>query len=823
MASRWGDSRNGSRGNETPRELPLIPLLSTVVFPGMIVNLQVARARNLRLVEDIDVDDQIGLILQKNLTISEPQPEHLSRIGVASRVINKVNVPGNSVQLILQGLRRFEIEDWVTLDPYLTAKVRDAEADKIAGLAANVLINNAVALFEELASVEPGISREAVSLVKMNMDGPGQLADQVATRLMLRLEDKKQILETLDPEERLRRIVGILKREIQVKKVGADIQKQTQDEIGRAQREYILRQQLKTIKKELGENQKKASGEGKDLRTRIETVGLPPEVSREALAELGRLEAMSPASAEYGVLRSYLETLVDLPWDQESEDTIELADAQTILDDDHFGLDKVKERIVEFLAVRKANPDLRGPILCLAGPPGTGKTSLGKAIARSTARQFVRVSVGGMRDEAEIRGHRRTYVGAMPGKVMQALRRCGTKNPVFVIDEIDKIGADYRGDPASALLEVLDPEQNHGFRDLYLDAPFDLSHVLFVATANRIDTIPAALRDRLEVIELSGYSEEEKLAIGRRYLLPKQMKEAALDEGSVSFDESALTAILREHTRDAGVRSFERHLAAICRKLAKARALDEPAPARITPAEVTRYLGAPRFCPEMAGRVDEVGVATGLAWTPNGGEILFIETSRVRGDGKLILTGSLGDVMKESARAGLSYLKAHCRDLGIPDDLIEQTDLHLHVPAGAIPKDGPSAGVAGVVAMASVLSGRPVRHDVAMTGEVTLRGRVLPVGGVREKILAARRAGVSTVVLPLWNRKDLVDVPAEIRAELRFLFVENVQDAVDILLRPETSGGVFVDRNPHHHAAPAAVTPEVEPPAKELPQPAADH
>jgi ATP-dependent Lon protease len=807
MSRKWNQP-NGGQGTDIPNELPVIPLLSTVVFPGMIVNLQVSRERNLRLAAEVETDQVIGLILQTDATVTDPGPEHLSEIGVAARIINKVNVPGNTVQLILQGLGRYQIVEWIESEPYLRARVRDAEVEQVSSLSANVLISNAVALFEELASLDSGISKEAVSLVKMNTDGAGQMADQIATRLVLRLEDKTELLETREPEERLRAVIRILRREIQVKKIGADIQKQTQDEIGRAQREYILRQQMKTIKKELGEN---SGGEtpGKDLRERVEETDLPDDVKREALVEMSRLEVMSPASAEYGVIRTYLETLIDLPWTAESEDNIDLGVAAEILDEDHYGLEKVKERILEFLAVRKINPSLKGPILCLAGPPGTGKTSLGRSMARAMERKYTRISVGGLRDEAEIRGHRRTYVGALPGKIIQALRRCGTRNPVFVIDEIDKIGSDHRGDPASALLEVLDPEQNDGFRDLYLDAPFDLSRVLFVATANRLDTIPPALRDRLEVIELPGYSEEEKVAIGRRFLIPRQREAAALPEDAVTIDDEALQAILREHTRDSGVRSFERNLASICRKVAKARAMGRTEPVEIQRSDLRSYLGPPVFYPEMAGRVDEVGVATGLAWTPSGGEVLFIEVVRSHGKGEMQLTGQLGAVMKESAHAARSYLRSRARELGVRPELFENTDLHLHVPAGAIPKDGPSAGIALAVAMASMLSNRPVRHDVAMTGEITLRGRVLPVGGVREKVLAARRAGVNTVVLPLWNRKDLDDIPDEVKDDLKFIFAENVADILESVLSRETVSGVYLTPQADS-AADHGVPPEAE-------------
>jgi ATP-dependent Lon protease len=807
MSRKWNQP-NGGQGTDIPDELPVIPLLSTVVFPGMIVNLQVSRERNLRLASEVEADQVLGLILQTDPAVTEPGPEHLSQIGVAARIINKVNVPGNTVQLILQGLRRYQIVEWVSTEPFLKARVQDAELEQVSSLSANVLISNAVALFEELASLDSGISKEAVSLVKMNTEGAGQMADQIATRLVLRLEDKTELLEAREPEERLRAIIRILRREVQVKKIGADIQKQTQDEIGRAQREYILRQQMKTIKKELGENSSGETG-GKDLRDRLEEADLPDDVKREALAEMSRLDVMSPASAEYGVVRTYLETLIDLPWKTESKDNIDLAVATEILDEDHHALEKVKERILEFLAVRKINPALKGPILCLAGPPGTGKTSLGRSMARAMSRKYTRISVGGLRDEAEIRGHRRTYVGALPGKIIQALRRCGTRNPVFVIDEIDKIGSDHRGDPASALLEVLDPEQNDAFRDLYLDAPFDLSRVLFVATANRLDTIPPALKDRLEVIELPGYSEEEKLAIGHRFLIPRQREAAALPEDAVTIDEEALQAILREHTRDSGVRSFERNLASICRKVAKGRAMGRTEPVHIRRSDLRSYLGPPSFYPEMAGRVDEVGVATGLAWTPSGGEVLSIEVVRCHGKGEMQLTGHLGEVMKESAHAARSYLRAQASELGVRPEMFETTDLHLHVPAGAIPKDGPSAGIALAVAMASTLSGRPVRHNVAMTGEITLRGRVLPVGGVREKVLAARRAGVDTVILPLWNRKDLDDIPEEVKDDLQFVFAENVADVLDTALRRETVSGVYI-APPADSAADHAVPPETE-------------
>jgi ATP-dependent Lon protease len=820
MTRKWNQSP-GSEAVELPADLPIIPLLSTIVFPGMIVNLQVSRQKNLRLVEEIQPEDLIGLAVQTDLSVSDPGPAHLGVIGVAARVINKAQVPGNSYQLILQGLRRFQIVEWGQTEPYLRARVRDAEGDFVTSLAANVLVSSAISLFEELAQLDSGISKEAVSLIKMNMDGPGQLADQIATRLVLKLEDKREILEAIEPEERLRAVVRILRRETQVKRIGVDIQRQTQDEIGRAQREYFLRQQLKTIKKELGETSG-ASGEGKDLREVVETADLPEDVRREAMAELGRLDIMSPASAEYGVIRSYLETVIDLPWKKETVDSVDLHTAAGILDEDHYGLERIKERIVEFLAVRKINPSLKGPLLCLVGPPGTGKTSLGRSIARATGRKFVRVSVGGLRDEAEIRGHRRTYVGAMPGKIVQALRRCGSRNPVFVIDEMDKIGSDFRGDPASALLEVLDPEQNEAYRDLYLDLPFDLSKVFFIATANRVDTIPAALRDRLEILEIPGYTEEEKLEIGRKYLVPRQREAAALDEHAVTFSEEGLRTILREHTRDAGVRGLERHIASVCRKVAKARALGDETPVSIGAPEIRSYVGAPQFWPEMAGRTDEVGVATGLAWTPAGGEILFVEAGRAEGSGQFKLTGQLGDVMKESAEAALSYIRFHASDLGISERVLRESDLHIHVPSGAIPKDGPSAGVALLASLTSILTGRPVRHDTAMTGELTLRGRVLPVGGVREKLLAARRAGVRTVILPLWNRKDLVDVPEAVQRDLSLIFVESVEDVLASVLQSPVDAGVFIA--PPESILPSAGHPERQSETgKRAPRPGAGH
>ncbi len=775
-------ARNEMLECDIPAELSIIPLASTVVFPQMVVNLQVVRKKNLNLIRDMEPESIIGLVVQKSSSIDVPPIEELSTIGVAARLVNKINVSGNTIQIILLGLRRFKVASYLQAEPYLRARVACIDEREDNSMEANMLMGGALHLLENLIQLDARVPGEILNLIKNNLTGPGNLADQVANHLNFELEEKKEILTTIEPLERLKVAVRLIEKSIGLAKAGQEIKEQTEDEIRKAQREFFLREQLKVIKKELGEESEGAATV-KSLREKIDKAGLPEEAKKEAEKELSRLELVNPASAEYNVITTYLDWLATLPWSVISPDRLDVKDAARILDRDHYDLEKVKDRILEFLAVRQLKKDMKGPILCFYGPPGTGKTSLGKSIAEALGRKFVRMSVGGMRDEAEIRGHRRTYVGAMPGKILQSLRRAGTKNPLFMIDEVDKIGSDFRGDPASALLEVLDPEQNNTFTDLYLDLPFDLSRVMFITTANRLDTIPDPLRDRMEILHLPGYVEEEKLDIAKQYLIPRQIEEHGLRKEQLTFNDEALQTIIRGYTADSGLRKLEQQIATICRKIAKDIAMGKfKGPRPIGATEVQDYLGPVIFVPEVAERQDEVGVATGLAWTSAGGDILFIEATRMKGSGGLAITGQLGDVMKESAQAALSFTKAHAREFEIDEDAFERVDIHIHVPAGAIPKDGPSAGITIAVALVSLMSQRAVRHDIAMTGEITLRGKVLPVGGIKEKLLAARRAGITTIILPARNEKDLVDIPAHIRSQLKLMFVREVSEVLKLAL-----------------------------------------
>jgi len=768
---------------DIPGELPIIPLASTVVFPQMVVNLQVVRKKNLSLIRDMEPESIIGLVVQKSTSIEVPPIDELSGIGVAARLVNKLNVSGNTIQIILLGLRRFRVAEYLQTEPYLKARVACIDEAEVESMEANLLMGNALHLLENLIQLDPRVPGEILNLIKNNLTGPGNLADQVANHLNFELEEKKEILQTIDSIDRLKVGIRLIEKSIGLAKAGQEIKEQTEDEIRKAQREYFLREQMKVIRKELGEESESA-GAVRDLREKIDKAGLPGEARKEAEKELARLEMVNPASAEYTVITTYLDWLATLPWTAETTDRLDVREAAKILDRDHYGLEKVKDRILEFLAVRQLKKDMKSPILCFYGPPGTGKTSLGRSIAEALGRKFVRMSVGGMRDEAEIRGHRRTYVGAMPGKIVQSLRRAGSRNPLFMIDEVDKIGSDFRGDPASALLEVLDPEQNFSFTDLYLDLPFDLSRVMFVTTANRLDTVPEPLRDRMEILHLPGYVEEEKMDIARQYLIPRQLDAHGLTTERLTLSDEALADIIHGYTSDSGLRKLEQQIATICRKVAKNIAMGQTKPLRIAPADLIDYLGPVIFIPEVAERTDEVGVATGLAWTSSGGDILFIEATRMKGSGGLLITGQLGDVMKESAQAALSYVKAHATDLGIEADAFEKFDIHIHVPAGAIPKDGPSAGITIATAIASLMSNRPVRHQLAMTGEITLRGKVLPVGGLKEKILAARRAGLETVLIPIKNEKDLVDVPERLRKPLKLVPVRTISEVLEAALSP---------------------------------------
>ena len=771
-----------------PTELPILPLRDTVLFPNAFMPLAVARESSVALIDDaIAGDKQIAVFTQRNAGDEEPGQDALFPVGTFAHIHKMFKLPDGSLRLIVQGLARIRLDEVTARTPYLRGRI--SELPDIVAEAGNVetdaLVRNIRTNFQHIVELSPVLSEDLSTLVA-NIVEPGRLADFIASSLgTVPTAGKQELLETADVRERMDRLNRVLTKELEVLEVGSKIQSQVESEVGKNQREYFLREQMKAIQRELGEGDDQAK-EIDELAEKIDAVGMPDDVKKEARRELDRLSKMPPAAAEYTVARTYIDWLVTVPWTARSEESIDLAHTKATLDTDHSGLERVKDRILEYLAVRKLKPDVKGPILCFAGPPGVGKTSLARSIANSIGRKFVRVSLGGMRDEAEIRGHRRTYIGALPGQIIQGLRRAGVRNPVFILDEIDKLGHDFRGDPASALLEVLDPEQNHAFRDHYLDVPFDLSEVMFITTANVLDPIPSPLRDRMEVIELGGYTEREKLAIARDHLVARQVTNHGLTADQIVFTDESLSAIVRGYTREAGVRNLEREIGSVCRKVARRRAEGDERPVTVTDALVEEFLGAPRHLDEaLAHRTQDPGVAIGLAWTPVGGDVLLIEASRMAGGSQLTLTGSLGDVMKESARIALSWFRAHAAQYGVDPRFYTDSEIHLHVPSGAIPKDGPSAGVTMVVALASALSGRPVRGDLAMTGEVTLSGRVLPVGGIKEKVLAARRHGIHQVILPKQNetnvREDLSD---EIRRGLTVHFVTEVAEVLALALTP---------------------------------------
>ncbi len=774
-----------------PSELPILPLRDTVLFPNSFLPLAVARESSVRLIEEaISGSKLVGVFTQRDASVEEPTQDDLHRIGTATHIHKMFKLPDGSLRLIVQGLSRLQLESITVARPYLRARVnpaddtmRDEDRLEIDALQRNIKTN-----FQHVVSLSPLLSDDLQALA-MNITEPGRLADFIASSLAtLSTAVKQEVLETVDVRSRLDLLNRLLIKEAEVLELGSKIQSQVQSEVGKNQREYFLREQMKAIQKELGEGDDQTK-EVEELREKIEAVGMPDAVKKEAKRELDRLSRMPVAAAEYTVSRTYLDWLIALPWAKRTDEVIDLARTKGVLDADHTGLEKAKDRILEYLAVRKLNPTMKGPILCFAGPPGVGKTSLAKSIANSLDRKFVRVSLGGMRDEAEIRGHRRTYIGALPGQIIQGLRRAESKNPVFILDEIDKLGSDFRGDPSSALLEVLDPEQNNSFRDHYLDVPFDLSEVLFVTTANVLDTIPPPLRDRMEVLELPGYTEEEKLKIAKEHLVAKQVANHGLTAEMVTFTDDAIRLVIRGYTREAGVRNLEREIASLVRKIARRRAEGQEEPVDLTRDTVVGLLGAPRYLDEeIEERTKNPGVAIGMAWTPVGGEVLFIEASRMQGAGTLTLTGHLGDVMKESARAALSWFRAHAAQFNVDPDFYKSAEIHLHVPSGAIPKDGPSAGVTMAVALASELTGRPVRGDIAMTGEITLSGRVLPVGGIKEKVLAARRLGVKEIILPRQNDKDVKeDLNEELRRDLTIHLVSTIDEAVLLALTPSTS------------------------------------
>ncbi len=768
-----------------PSELPILPLRGVVIFPSAIVPLLISRESSLKLVEDCRNGDNIlGLASQKNAEDEAPAPEALFSRGSAGRILKMLRYPDGSARILVQGLKRIDITQYKQISPYHRAEVQTLESTVKESRDLNARQAHMVTQFAKFVSMAPYLPDELQGVV-VNITDAAKVTDLIASNLNIVLEEKQDLLNTIEVKDRVEKLSTILNREVELLELGNKIQTQVQSELNKNQKEFYLRQQMRAIQKELGEGEGKP-GDLDDLRQKIDDAKMSPEALKAADNEYERLKSIPVESAEHSMVRTYLEWLVNLPWSNISEDNLDIKHAREVLDEDHYDLEKIKDRILEYLAVRKLKQDSKGPILCFAGPPGVGKTSLGRSIARAMGRKFVRLSLGGVRDEAEIRGHRRTYIGSLPGRIIQSLRSAGTGNPLFMLDEIDKLGMDFRGDPASALLEVLDPEQNFSFSDHYLDVPFDLSKVMFITTANYLEPVPPALRDRMEVIELAGYTEEEKLEIAKRHIVPKQVAEHGLKEEHILFTDDALSRIAGGYTHEAGVRNMEREIGAVCRKIARAITEGRNEQTTITPQSVTDLLGPVKFWPEVTEQQQEPGVAIGLAWTPNGGDILFIEATRMAGKKGLTLTGHLGDVMKESAQTALSYVRSQVDWLNIAPDFYDSCDLHIHVPSGAIPKDGPSAGITMVTALASLLTRRKVRQDIAMTGEITLRGKVMPIGGVKEKVLAARRAGVTTVILPERNEKDLDDIPANVKEEMNFKFVTSVKDVLDVALEATT-------------------------------------
>ena len=766
-------------------EYPVMPLRNTVLFPQQVIPIYIGRARSLKLINDLDPKKRyIVVVAQEDGSIEDPKPSDLYAYGTLAQVLKVFDMPDNSKSAIVQGISRVKILDYINQEPYFFAAVESMEEEPISDeLEVDALAANLRQAFDELMKVAPNLTEEHSGMLK-NIQKANRLTDRAISVITISNQEKQEILEELNVKKRIEKALNLISREIQRIKLGEEIQSEVHDEITKTQREYYLREQMKAIKKELGEDE--GSVELKELENKLKAAKMTEEAEKVAMKELDRLGRIPTQSPEYNVSRTYIEWLSELPWSESTKDRIDLKEAMKILEEDHYGLDKVKERIIEYLAVRnlkqKKDPDgrVRGPILCFGGPPGVGKTSLGKSIARAMERKFVRISLGGIRDEAEIRGHRRTYIGALPGRIIQSIKKAGKNNPVFMLDEIDKLGADFRGDPSSALLEVLDPEQNYSFSDHYLEVDFDLSNVMFIATANYQDAIPPALRDRMEILEFSGYIEDEKVQIAKRHILPKQVEENGLTKEQVTFDTASVKELIRSYTREAGVRNLEREIANVLRKVARELVEGKTKKMKITKTKVGDYLGAPRFHSELAERTTKPGVVTGLAWTAAGGDILFIESTRMKGKGRLTLTGQLGDVMKESATAGLAFVRSHAEEFGLDPDFNEKTDIHIHVPAGAIPKDGPSAGVSMVTSLVSLLSGIPVKEKVAMTGEITLRGNVLPIGGVKEKVTAAHRSGIKEVILPDHNRKDLEDVPEHVAKDLTFHFAKEIKDVLKV-------------------------------------------
>jgi ATP-dependent Lon protease len=787
IPSAEGEVATAQVRSNLPDALPVLPLRESVPFPEALMPLAIGQERSIRLVNDVLAGNRMLVMVASRLDgdDEEPGPDDLSRVGVAGVVARMLKVPDGTLRILVHGAQRVVLTDFVTTEPYLVARIEPAPDEVIPSPELEALHRNVQATFSRIIEELPYLPEE-LQIAVANLDDPSELAHMIAGALRLKTEEKQALLEERDVTKRLRMLSELLAREVELAEIGTRIQSQVQSEMDKGQREWFLRQQLKAIQEELGEVDE-LQAEATELRERLEAAGLPEHAWKQAERELQRFERLPAQSVEHGLIRTYLEWVADLPWSKPTHEVLELAEARKVLDRDHYDMESVKDRILEFLAVRKLKPDARAAILCFVGPPGVGKTSLGRSIAAAMGRQFERISVGGVRDESEIRGHRRTYIGALPGTILRAMRDAGSNNPVLMIDEIDKMGADFRGDPASAMLEVLDPEQNATFRDHYLDLPFDLSSVFFICTANQLDTVPPALRDRMEIIELSGYTHEEKREIAKRYLVPRQMERNGVGRSKIDITPEALDVIIDGYTREAGVRGLERQIGSVCRKVAREFAEGTRRSKRVVRAKtVGELLGKPRFQPDVQRRTGEPGVATGLAWTPVGGDVLFVEATAFPGDGKLQITGQLGDVMKESAAAALSYVKS--TDGGIPDDWFRDHDIHVHVPAGAIPKDGPSAGITMATALASRATGRPVRADTAMTGEITLTGQVLPIGGLKEKALAAQRAGINRLIIPRRNEADIDDIPEHLRKRMRFVLVDDVDEVLDAALEKKRRG-----------------------------------
>lgn len=803
---RSADGDESTRVHMIPEDLPILPLRNTVAFPYTVMPVAVGIPRSVKLIENaVEGDRLIGLVAMKDPSIETPGPDEIYEVGTVALVQRVVKAADGSLQVVTQGLERFKVMDWSQIEPYLRARIRTAPDQVDESFDLEALTRSLLDLAQRLVALMPQMPNEVVDFLR-RIEDRRVLVYLIASNLRMEVEDAQRLLEIDNVTGKMRELIAILSRELELRELGEKIRSEAQEEVTQAQREYFLREQLKAIQKELGEADEQQM-EMQEYREKIEAAGMSEEAEKEALRELARMEKMPPQAAEYSVIKTYLDWLTDLPWQKVTEDNLDIKHARQVLDEDHYDLREIKDRILEYLAVRKLvrdrgldtpeedeeelpvtlrRPDRHGAILCFVGPPGTGKTSLGRSIARALGREFTRMSLGGMRDEAEVRGHRRTYIGAMPGRIIQAIKRVGTRNPVFMLDEVDKIGMDWRGDPSSALLEVLDPEQNHTFRDHYLDVDFDLSEVMFITTANLLEPIPEPLRDRMETIRLDGYTEYEKIKIAQGYLIPRQVRANGLWEEEIEFPEEGLRAIIRDYTREAGVRNLEREIGRACRKVAtQVAAGTVDGPVVVDSEEVREFLGKPRFFFEAAQRTEIPGVSTALAVTPVGGEVLFVEATRMKGQKGLMLTGQLGDVMRESAQIALSYVRSKAPELGLDEDLFGKYDIHLHVPAGAVPKDGPSAGVAMVTAIVSLLRGRAVWANVAMTGEITLRGRVLPIGGTKQKVLAAHRAGLRTVVLPERNEADLDDLPDEVREEMDFVLVETIDQVLEAALREE--------------------------------------